>query len=178
MLNVSKSSVGIRPLNGRLNIVVLALLLVLWCYLCRTYMIFNRVEPHLKRRPNTDLRLKICNLFFSGSDFQQISRSFGKFRFEKNMLKTFNFICLTYADSYGDASSVISLPSRQFYSLAKFQLHISSSFVIKKLKSLKSNRRRVSTDKHLLLFKEKKNTGLYHASSLDFIPCNSQGIIP
>ena len=25
---------------------------------------------------------------------------------------------------------------------------------------------------------QKKNTGLYHASSLDFIPCNSQDIIP
>ena len=46
-------NVGIEPpLKARLNILSLALSWALWCCLCCTHVIFNRVEPPLKARLN------------------------------------------------------------------------------------------------------------------------------
>ena len=52
-------------LKARLNILSLALSRALWCCLCCTHVIFNPVEPPLKRRLNdyrrsTVVRIRMC----------------------------------------------------------------------------------------------------------------------
>ena len=79
-------SVGIQPpLKARLNILSLARSWTLWCCLCRTHVIFNRVEPPLKRA--FPIKMNFWNLKNISSLFNKRVSSF----FRKLLKITFFF---------------------------------------------------------------------------------------
>ena len=116
-----------KALKARLDILSLALPRALWCCLCCTHVIFNRVEPPLKGRLNTDTSPQNFWTTFLPNDLMEkfkksavasaiaipLPLCFSWFvplrRFRENLTKPFYFYLSRTCDSPGGTPSVISV---------------------------------------------------------------------